>query len=180
MIDLIFETHASSEDNGIGLASGHCDSPLSAVGEQQAVKLGRRYSSVVLSRVFCSDLQRSYRTAEIAFSSRINVAVHKDPRLRECDYGTLSRTDAARLVTARVNYVEVPFPQGESYTSCVSRVRSFLRDLVLQEGEERILVIGHRATHFALEHLLNGRTLQDVVSETWSWQPGWSYRVGAC
>ena len=36
----------------------------------------------------------------------------------------------AKLVAERINHVEVPFPEGESYASCVSRVRSFLLDLV--------------------------------------------------
>jgi hypothetical protein len=38
-------------------------------------------------------------------------------------------------------------------------------------------VIGHRATFYALEHLLNRVTLHDAVTSPWTWQPGWTYRL---
>lgn len=94
MIELVFETHATSVDNEDGLASGHWDAPLSALGEKQAVELGHRYPPGTGMDVFCSDLRRSYKTAEIAFGGRDDILIHKDPRLRECDYavGPVLRT----------------------------------------------------------------------------------------
>ena len=41
MIEPLFETHATSRDNELQLASGHHDAPLSDRGEQQAVVLER-------------------------------------------------------------------------------------------------------------------------------------------
>src|SRR5215510_13708480 len=87
---LVFESHATSLDNEAGLASGWFDVALSATGEEQARTLGARRRDDHLAVVFCSDLSRSYRTAEIAFGDR-SLPIIRDARLRECDYGDLTR-----------------------------------------------------------------------------------------
>ena len=40
-----------------------------------------------------------------------------------------------------------------------------------------VLMIGHRATHYALDHLLRGIPLADTISTPFAWQPGWTYEV---
>jgi hypothetical protein len=40
-----------------------------------------------------------------------------------------------------------------------------------------VLVVGHRATFYALEHLINGVALHDAVLSAWHWQPGWLYQL---
>lgn len=67
---LVFETHATSLDNETRLASGWFDVALSPTGEEQARMLGARRRDDHLAVVFCSDLSRSFRTAEIAFGDR--------------------------------------------------------------------------------------------------------------
>ena len=64
---VVFETHATSLDNEAGLASGWFDIALSATGEGQARSLGVRRREDDLAAVFCSDLTRAFRTAEIGF-----------------------------------------------------------------------------------------------------------------
>ena len=88
---LWYETHSTSVDNKDGIASGHSDAALSIRGERQARDLGERHKHV--KNVWCSDLQRSYRTAEIAFGTRANIRI--DSRLREIDLGDMTRTQAA-------------------------------------------------------------------------------------
>ena len=107
MIEVIFETHSTSLDNENGLALGHWDAPLSGLGKRQAAELGRRHEPGAVTEVFCSDLQRSYRTAEIAFRGRKDVAIRKDPRLRECDYGSWTRAALARVAASRADRVVV-------------------------------------------------------------------------
>ncbi len=179
MIEVIFETHSTSVDNEDGVASGHWDAPLSALGKLQAAELGLRYGPGTVRGVFCSDLQRSYRTAEIAFRERGDITVRKDPRLRECDYGNWNRAARSRVDSSRAGRVHLPFPNGESYVECANRVRAFLVDLWQESQYPRALIIGHRATQYALEHLLNGKRLEDVIGEQWTWQPGWTYSLTA-
>ena len=67
---LVFETHATSLDNEVGLASDWFEVALSTTGEEQARTLGGRRRDDQVALVFCSDLSRSFRTAEIAFGGR--------------------------------------------------------------------------------------------------------------
>ena len=175
---LVFETHATSVDNEAGLASGWFDAALSAKGEAQARSLGARRRDEELLAVFCSDLTRSFRTAEIAFGDR-PLSIVRDARLRECDYGDLTRRPASEIEERRPRHLVDPFPNGESYQRVVDRVSAWLDNAVRQGQVEdgTVLVIGHRATFYALEHLLNGVSLYEAVTSTWAWKPGWAYLV---
>jgi broad specificity phosphatase PhoE len=166
-----YETHSTSTDNEEGIASGHSDPALSLRGEYQAAELRARYPHV--QTVWCSDLQRSYQTAEIAFGSQ--ATIRKDARLREIDFGDMTRAQSAEIEATRSWYIDRPYPNGECYLDVCLRVQSFLDDL--GEPSASHLIIGHRATWYALEHLLEGRDLLQVVSAPWRWQPGWQYRA---
>jgi alpha-ribazole phosphatase/probable phosphoglycerate mutase len=170
---LIFETHATSLDNEAGLASGWFDVDLSPRGEEQAAALGERYQSVPLGRIYTSDLRRSFRTAELAFGSGATIV--RDARLRECNYGDLTRQPGALVEAQRLDCIGTPFPNGESYAASTARVRAFLADVGAGDPAGVTLVIGHRATWYALEALLKHRPLRDVIGSPWAWQPGWPY-----
>lgn len=171
---VLFETHATSIDNEAGLASGWFDAPLSAIGEAQARDLGERRRADDFAAVFCSDLIRAIRTAEIAFGTR-GIPIVRDRRLRECDYGARTRELARAIEADRAVHVDRPFPDGESYRDVVARVRAWLVEAVSTFAGKTVLVIGHRATFYALEHLLHGVPLDRAVTSPWRWQPGWRY-----
>ena len=42
---------------------------------------------------------------------------------------------------------------------------------------QRILVIGHVATRWGLEHYLNGIPLETLAREDFTWQEGWEDRI---
>jgi len=63
LITVYYSPHATSVDNEAGRASGHADVPLSIKGLQQAEELGAHYAAIPLDAVYCSDLQRAYRTS---------------------------------------------------------------------------------------------------------------------
>lgn len=176
-LTLLFETHSTSVDNEAGLASGWFDAALSTTGEEQARGLGARRREDHLAAVFCSDLTRSFRTAEIAFAGR-SLPIVRDARLRECNYGDFTRQPTPEIERRRVQHLVDPFPNGESYQQVVDRVSDWLRETRQQQYDRgTILVIGHRATFHALEHLLNHVTLHQTVISPWTWQPGWTYHL---
>ena len=175
-LSVIFETHATSLDNEAGVASGWFDVSLSATGEEQARMLGARRRHDQFAAVFCSDLTRSFRTAEIAFGDR-PLPIVRDGRLRECNYGGLTRGPTSEIEQRRALHVTTPFPDGESYQQVVDRVSGWLSDVMRQFDACTILVIGHRATFYALEHLLRHVELHEAVTSKWAWQPGWTYDV---
>ncbi len=174
MTTVIFESHATSVDNEAGVASGHRDVPLSPHGEQEARALGERYAPSRVDVVFCSDLRRAYETAEIAFAAR-GIPIIRDRRLREQDYGEYTGRARREVAEQRRRSVTEPFPGGESMAGAAERVRSFLQDVVVRHSGMTILVIGHSATHFGLEHWINGTPLQEIVAAPWTYEPGRPY-----
>jgi 2,3-bisphosphoglycerate-dependent phosphoglycerate mutase len=124
--------------------------------------------------VFSSDLARSVETAGIAFGGSA-IPVLLDWRLRECDYGQLNGSPAAELHAHRGEYVDMPYPGGESWRQAAARVASFVADLPRRWSGQRVLVIGHVATRWGLEHLLLGTPLKDLAVRDFGWQPGWEY-----
>lgn len=171
---VVFETHATSLDNEAGRASGWFDVALSATGEEQARVLGARRGADDLAAVFCSDLTRAFRTAEIAFGDRA-LTIVRDARLRECDYGAFTRHATLEIEERRGLHVATPFPHGESYQQVVGRVSAWLTDVTTMFAGRTVLVIGHRATFYALEHLIRQVPLHEAVTSAWQWQPGWTY-----
>lgn len=174
MVEIIFETHATTVDNEAGLSSGWYDIELSELGIKQAKELGQRYRSQHLGAVFCSDMQRSYKTAEIAFEGQ-NIPIIKDQRLRECDYGDLTRHADSEIKSEKPNRIITPYPNGESYEQATQRIKSFLDEVAEKYDNKRIMIIGHRATQYGLEHWVNGVSLLTAVTAPWHWQSGWIY-----
>lgn len=175
MITIIFEAHGTTFDNEARLASGNYDVALSPLGEKQAKELGQRYESEHFDIVFCSDLQRSYKTAEIAFGNKFPII--KDKRLRECDYGDLTQHPSEEVDKEKVKHISVPFQNGESYEDCLKRMNEFLDELKQKyHGRgKNVLIIGHRAAQYGLEHWINGVDLKTLVTALFKWQPGWTY-----
>ena len=120
-IEIVFETHALTEDNERGIATGWLPGRLSAHGRDNAAAMGRRRSQDGIAAVFSSDLRRSVETVEIAFG-RTGIPVFLDWRLRECDFGTLNGSPGAELSAGRTEHVDQPYPGGESHRQAVNRV----------------------------------------------------------
>jgi 2,3-bisphosphoglycerate-dependent phosphoglycerate mutase len=174
MIKVVFETHSTSEDNECGTASGWRHSQLSVRGREQARELGRRRRDDGIAAVFSSDLRRAVETAETAFADE-TIPLFLDWRLRECDYGDRNGEPAGAHRQARRQFLDMPYPGGESWHQAVTRVGGFLDDLYTRWDGMRVLIIGHVATRWALEHYLGGVPLEDLVQPEFAWQDGWEY-----
>ena len=175
-LQVVFETHSTSEDNEAGIATGWLGGRLSTTGRRQAAELGVRRRHDDIDVVFASDLQRAVETASIAFDGS-GIPVRVDWRLRECDYGELNGMPRAQLEAQRGAHIDDPFPGGESWRDAVRRVDGFLDELVAACDGSRVLLIGHVATRWALDQRVPGRTLDELVAAPFDWQPGWDYRL---
>lgn len=176
MISIIFETHSTTFDNEAHLSSGHNDVSLSALGIIQAKELGERRKNEHFDAIFCSDLQRSYKTVEIAFGNKFPII--KDKRLRECDYGDLTQHSDEEVDKEKPKHIKIPFPNGESYEETNNRIKDFLDELKKNYDGKRIMIIGHRATQYGLDHWIEGKDLKSLVTSPFKWQPGWVYQLG--
>jgi broad specificity phosphatase PhoE len=175
-IVIVFETHSLSEDNERGIATGWHDGRLSARGRVLAAELGARRRHDGIQAVFTSDLGRAVETASIAFAQSA-TPILLDWRLRECDYGALNGQPAADLHRDRRRYLDTPYPDGESWRQAITRVGRFLPDLPLRWEGARVLIIGHVATRWAFDQMLNGVPLEDLITADFGWREGWEYRI---
>lgn len=175
-LSIVFETHSVTTDNEAGLATGWLEGELSEQGRHLAAELGARRAGEQLAAVFSSDLHRAAETASIAFGDR-DVPVLRDWRLRECNYGTLNGGSAEVMHADRLAHLDTPYPGGESWRQAIERVGWFLRDVASRYDGTRILVIGHVATRWGLDHHLRGVPLEELAVAPFAWQPGWSYEL---
>jgi len=171
---VVYETHSTSEHNEAGIATGWLGGALSTAGRAQAIELGERRRDDGIELVVASDLWRAVETAAIAFEGS-GIPLRVDWRLRECDYGRLTGMPRTVLDEQRVRRVDEPWPGGESWRQAVARVSSFLDEV----RGERVLLIGHVATRWALDHRVNGRPLEELAAEEFDWKPGWEYELDA-
>ncbi len=81
------------------------------------------------------------------------------------------------MTAERSRRVEMPFPNGESYRDVVVRTASLLEDIRARHDGQTVVVIGHSANLLALEHLLDGAPLQELVDAPFEWQAGWRFRL---
>jgi broad specificity phosphatase PhoE len=174
---VVFEIHSTTLDNERGAATGWL--PGGAVQARSCAggRARRRRRGGGLAAVFCSDLARAEQTARIAFAGTA-VPVLLDWRLRECDYGQRNGMATAELHAGRVARLDIPYPGGESWRQAVARVGWFLADLPRRWDGQQVLLIGHVATRWGLEHWLNGVPLDDLADADFAWQEGWEYQLG--
>ena len=177
-VEIIYETHQTSTDNEAGIATGWLPGELSVLGRRQARELGERRRQDGLAAVFTSDLRRAVETAEIAFGAT-GIPVIQDARLRECNYGEWNGAPVSRIAAERAHRVSTPFPGGQSYEDVMRGMAAFLGDLGSRWEGVRVLLIAHSANLWALQVLLGGARLEDLVVAPFSWQPGWDFLLPA-
>jgi broad specificity phosphatase PhoE len=175
-VEIIYETHSTTTDNEAGIATGWLPGQLSEQGRRLAAELGRRRRDDDLAAVLVSDLTRAVETAHIAFADT-GIPIHQDHRLRECNYGQLNGMPIARLQAERLQHLDTPWPGGQSYRQVVDQTRGLLQDLAADWSGTRLLLIAHSANRWALDHLLLGRDLADLVVAPFAWQEGWHYTL---
>lgn len=175
MITIIFEAHATTYDNEAHLSSGHNDVELSPLGIHQSKEMGERHKDDHFDVIFCSDLQRAYKSAEIGFGTKWLIV--QDARLRECDYGDFTQHPSEEVDKQKPLRITDPFPNGESYLQTTARMKSFLEDLIKNHNGKNVMIIGHRATQYGLDNLVKGISLEKLVSSKFKWQLGWEYNL---
>ncbi|MEY9875062.1 broad specificity phosphatase PhoE [Streptacidiphilus sp. MAP12-33] len=175
-VEIVYETHSTTVDNEAGIATGWLPGRLSPRGRRQAAELGERRRGDGFAAVFTSDLHRAVQTAQIAFPDGRPV-IHRDRRLRECDYGELNGAPAAVIAAQRARRLTDPFPGGQRYREVLDATASFLRDLLAERDGSRVLLIAHSANRWSLDCLLAGARLEDVLASPPPWRAGWRYTL---
>lgn len=144
--------HGETDWNRSGRWQGLAPIPLNEDGREQARRLAAYLAAceVMASAIYSSDLSRCRETAAI-IASRLNKALHLDPRLREIDLGQWQGLTAEEIRfwdgTAH-SYREAdrhhrPFPGGESPHELAVRACAALDHARVNHAGGEIVIVTH-------------------------------------
>ncbi|KOU67324.1 phosphoglycerate mutase [Streptomyces sp. MMG1533] len=130
--------------------AGVSDVPLTDTGRAQAEALGRWAAAHPVAAIWTSPVSRAVVTAEPA-SRALGLVPHREPDLRECDFGVVEgRTlaefaaeDPAAAEAFRTDPVAHPFPAAEDPRAAAGRGAEALRRIAAAHPGERVLVVAH-------------------------------------
>ena len=79
------------------------------------------------------------------------------------------------------DYVDTPFPNGESYKDVENRIREFCEYLKINYNGKRVAIVAHQAPQLALDVVLRDKTWETAIEEDWrkakKWRAGWEYEI---
>ncbi|MGW0417409.1 histidine phosphatase family protein [Streptomyces sp. NPDC003015] len=130
--------------------AGVSDIGLTDEGRAQAEALGRWAAVHRPDAIWTSPLSRAIATADPACRA-LGVTPHREPGLRECDFGVLEGRTLAEFAAEvpdaaeayRADPVAYPFPGAEDPTAAAARGTRALRRIAAAHPGERVLVVAH-------------------------------------
>ena len=176
---ITYFVHGTTTDNEQNISSGWSDVELSEKGIQQAIELKDLIKDKTFDVVFCSDLVRAVKSAELTYEN--TVPIIQDARLRECNYGEYNAKSSDIVEPLQEENITSAFPGGESYEDVKVRITDFLEMLKRDYDGKHVAIVAHKAPQLVLDVVLNGKTWEQAFKEDWrkikAWKPGWEYTL---
>ena len=153
--------HGDTRPDAIKRYIGQADLPLNGTGRLQACLWRDELAQVPFTRIFCSDLSRSFETATILAEKR-NTPVQTLPRLREINLGAW---DGQPIEEVQASYpgeyekrgTDLAYyrpPAGECFADVAARVIPLFEEIV-RRAQGNLLIVGHGGVNkVILCHLL--------------------------
>lgn len=164
-MELLLVRHGVTAHNVGRIFMGWDPVPLAPEGREQVTRLGERLRGERIDRLVTSDVARALESAEI-LSRATGVTAELAPALREVDVGEargIAYDEAERRwpgILAPEG--EVRFPGGESFSGLADRATAYLRESVIRENEDRVLVVCHGGVVRGIAARLLDRPLRDL------------------
>lgn len=176
-VTITYFVHGTTTDNEKHISSGWYDVELSDLGIKQSLDLTEQVKDKSFDVVFCSDLKRAVKSAELSFKDIYPII--EDERLRECNYGDFNAHPSSEVEPLQEVSITKPFPNGESYEDVKARIADFLKFLKENYDGKSVAIVAHKAPQLSLDVLLKNMTWEEAFANDWrktkSWQPGWEY-----
>jgi broad specificity phosphatase PhoE len=157
------------------------DTPLSDLGVEQAIALGRWFGRMPAQQrpqvVLCSPYVRARETArlimkEAGWRPGEQVRLRIDERLREKEFGVLDRLTRhgiqqkyPELHEQRTHVGKFYFrpPGGESWCDVILRLRSLTEMVTREHGGERVLVVAHQVIVNCMRYLIENMDEAEIL-----------------
>ncbi len=150
---LLLIRHGQSTWNANGRWQGQADPPLTELGEEQAGLAAQALESI--DAVWCSDLRRAARTAEI-IATHHGLTPRVEPGLRERDAGEwtgLTRVEIEAAWPGMLTRHARP-PGFETDHSLLARLVPLLQKIGAEHDGQRVVAVTHGGIVRALERHL--------------------------
>jgi alpha-ribazole phosphatase/probable phosphoglycerate mutase len=178
-INITYFVHGTTTDNEKNISSGWSDVELSELGVKQSIDLIDQIKEKHFDIVFCSDLKRAVKSAELTFKDKVEII--QDERLRECNYGEYNGKPSDIVEPMQEKSITEKFPKGESYEDVKDRLESFIDFLKENYDGKSVAIVAHKAPQLVLDVLLKNKTWEQAFSDDWrkvkAWRPGWDYII---
>jgi probable phosphoglycerate mutase len=167
MDEVILARHGESELSVVGTVNGDpaVACALTAIGEQQARRLGERLADVEIDLCVTSEFERVQRTADLALAAR-EVPRLVFPELNDVRFGRFEGGTLAnyrKWAAANEPTIEAP-GGGESRAGTVRRYAAGYRKL-LARPEGTILVVAHGLPIRYLLNALEGQNPMPLIAQ---------------
>jgi broad specificity phosphatase PhoE len=164
----------------IDIATRDIDTPLSPLGQRQAIALGHWFGAMPREQqpavVLASPYVRARETAHLLLAAagidEDEIGFVADERLREKEFGVLDRLTRhgirrkfPELSEQRRHVGKFYFrpPGGESWCDVILRLRSLLEMMTREYRRERVLVVAHQVIVNCMRYLLERLDEQAIL-----------------
>jgi probable phosphoglycerate mutase len=162
--------HGQTEWNVQKRFQGQNNSPLTALGVQQAKALEEHLSGIELSAIYSSSSLRALQTAELIRGKRAPDIIPEDD-LREIYLGSwegMSYSEIENLYPEQFDYFwnhpEKYIPlDGETYEALKSRVSNKIEEIAKKHPGETILIVAHGMALKILYSYFRYQSIRDIV-----------------
>jgi 2,3-bisphosphoglycerate-dependent phosphoglycerate mutase len=159
---IVLVRHGETDWNARGRLQGQSDTPLNAVGHEQARRAAQRLVCEPVRALYSSDLARAFQTARI-IGQTLGLTVVTSPRLRERRYGAWEGLTSAEIQARyaeqfaawRARSPDFAPPQGETRSQLLTRGLAELHAIARRHVGEMAVVVTHGGLCYVLiSHLL--------------------------
>jgi broad specificity phosphatase PhoE len=167
--------HFQSADNRDGLVARSEQPVLPELIEERTIQFRRLQDQGpyfmdkflrlfrIFKGVYCPSTPRHTESATLICDLLELPAAIPDARLNAIDYGNFKGQPRSSMRPPH-DYVETPYPGGESWLDCVTRWRSFFEEVLITYDGQPILLLGQtRAAIRMCAHLCDGMRLGEAV-----------------
>lgn len=166
--------HGQTEWNIETRFQGQQNSPLSALGQQQAHNAAAFLESAGIEQLYASPLERAWKTAGV-IAERIGRDRRPDDRLKECSFGAcegMTLEDIEEAFPGKAAWRDADrwnraYPGAESYADVVQRAAGFAEEHLrpaLQADGPVICVVAHGMLNRCLVGYLSGWSRDEILT----------------
>lgn len=113
--------------------------------------------------VYCPSSPRHIESARLICEFLKLPEPTPDPRLNNVNYGNFKGQPASNM-RSRHEYLEIPYPGGDSWLDCLSHWRSFFDEVLPRYSGQPVLLVGQTGAAVRMcAHLCDGMKLSDAV-----------------